>query len=64
MSLPRIVRFALPAALFMLGFSGIAHAQSSEISSIFEIDPAVALNGFAVLSGAIVLLFETYRSRP
>jgi len=48
----------------MLGFSGIAHAQSSEISSIFEIDPAVALNGFAVLSGAIVLLFETYRSRP
>ena len=41
--------------------TGVALAQSSELGSIFEIDPAVALNGFALLSGAIVLLFEAYR---
>jgi hypothetical protein len=64
MSLPRAIRFALLGALLTLSFSGIARAQSSELGSIFEIDPALALNGFALLSGAIVLLFEAYRSRP
>ncbi len=59
----RRLRRLLLAGVFVLSVGGIAHAQSSE-SSIFEIDPAIALNGFAVLSGAIVLLFETYRSRP
>jgi len=55
------------AALVMLmivGLGGIARAQSFEISSIFEVDPTLALNGFAVFSGAIVLLFEACRSRP
>ncbi|HLI82257.1 MAG TPA: hypothetical protein VKV03_19855 [Candidatus Binataceae bacterium] len=52
------------SALFVLGYSGIALAQSFELGSIFDIDPTVALNGFALLSGAIVLLFESYRSRP
>jgi hypothetical protein len=64
MSLPRAIRFALLGTLFTLSFGGIAHAQCSECGSIFEIDPALALNGFALLSGAIVVLFETYRSRP
>ncbi len=64
MSLPRAIRFALPGILFTLSFGGIAQAQCSECGSIFEIDPALALNGFALLSGAIVVLFETYRSRP
>ena len=64
MSLPHIIRLALSSALLMLIFIGVAHAQSLELSSIFEIDPAVALNGFAIFSGAIVVLFETYRSRP
>ena len=63
MSLFRRFARLLPAVLIALSVAGIANAQESA-SSIFEIDPAVALNGFAVLSGAIVLLFETYRSRP
>jgi hypothetical protein len=60
-------RPAYVAALVMLmivGLGGIARAQSFEISSIFEVDPTLALNGFAVFSGAIVLLFEACRSRP
>ena len=64
MPLSRVFRFVLPGALFALSASGIARAQFSEIGSIFEIDPAVALNGFALLAGAIVVLFEVYRSRP
>lgn len=64
MSLFQQLRRALPVAILLLSFGGVACAQSSELSSIFEIDPAVALNGFAVLAGAIVLLFEAYRSRP
>jgi hypothetical protein len=64
MSLPRAIRCALLCALLTLSFSGVARAQCSECGSIFEIDPALALNGFALLSGAIVLLFEAYRSRP
>lgn len=48
--------------IVMLG--GVARAQSVEITSIFEVDPTLALNGFAVFAGAIVLLFETCRSRP
>lgn len=56
-------RLLISAALFAFSVAGLADAQESA-SSIFEIDPATALNGFAVLSGAIVLLFETYRSRP
>ncbi len=64
MSLLRAIRFASVSALFILCFVGMAHAQLSEIGSIFEVDPTIALNGFALLSGAIVLLFETYRSRP
>ncbi len=54
----------LPGFLFALELRGVAHAQSPELASILEIDPAVALHGFALLSGAIVLLFEVYRSRP
>ena len=64
MSLSRVSRLAVPGAFFALSAVGIAHAQFSEIASIFEIDPAVALNGFALLAGGIVLLFEVYRSRP
>ena len=60
----RMLRPLLPALLFAIGLGGVAHAQSSELTSIFEIDPALALHGFALLSGAIVLLFEVYRSRP
>jgi hypothetical protein len=36
----------------------------SLVRAFFELDPALALNGFALLAGAIVLLFETCRSRP
>jgi len=60
----RALRFVTATALFVLGSSGIALAQSFELGSIFDIDPTVALNGFALLSCAIVLLFESYRSRP
>lgn len=49
--------------LLALSFSHLAHAQSSEFTSIFEVDPAVALNGFAILAAAIVVLFEVFRSR-
>jgi hypothetical protein len=59
-----MLRLLLPGFLFALGLGGVAHAQSSELASIFEIDPALALHGFALLSGAIILLFEVYRSRP
>jgi hypothetical protein len=54
----------LACAFIALSLGGIARAQSPEPSSFFEIDPMVALNGFAVLAGAIVLLFEVYRKRP
>jgi len=64
MLLFRMLRLALPSAFIVLGVTGVARAQSSELGSIFEIDPAIALNCFALLSGAIVLLFEAYRSRP
>ena len=64
MSLFRVLKLVLPGAFIALSVSGVARAQSSELASIFEIDPAVALNGFALVSGAIVLLFEIYRSRP
>jgi hypothetical protein len=64
MSPRRIIRFALIVALLVASFGGAASAQTPAIGSVFEIDPAFALNGFALLSGAIVLLFETYRSRP
>ncbi len=60
----RTFRMMLPGLLLALGLEGVAHAQTSELASIFEIDPAVALHGFALLSGVIVLLFEAYRSRP
>jgi hypothetical protein len=60
----RILRPALPTALIVLSFTTIARAQTPELASFFEMDPAVALHGFALLSGAIVLLFEAYRSRP
>ncbi len=63
MSRFRGLRRLAPAVIIALSVTGIANAQESS-ASIFEIDPAAALNGFAVLSGAIVLLFETYRSRP
>ena len=64
MSLFRVLRRVLPGVLIALSITGVARAQCSGCS-IFEIDPAAAaLNGFALLSGAIVLLFETYRSRP
>ena len=64
MTLVRAIRLAVVCAVFVLSFIAVAHAQSSELGSIFEVDPTFALNGFALLSGAIVLLFETYRSRP
>ena len=60
----RALRFLTASLLFVFGCSGIAMAQSFELASIFDIDPTFALNGFALLSGVIVLLFETYRSRP
>jgi hypothetical protein len=64
MSLFRTFRLTLICVVLALSWTAVAHAQCSDCESIFEIDPAIALNGFAVLSGAIVLLFETYRSRP
>ena len=64
MSRPRLIKLVLPGALLALSFGGVARAQCSGCGSIFEIDPAAALNGFALLSGAIVLLFEACRSRP
>jgi hypothetical protein len=64
MSASRVLRFVLSGTLIALGVTGVARAQSSELASIFEIDPAVALNGFALFAGAIVVLFEAYRSRP
>lgn len=59
-----MLRLALPAAIVVLGLSTVVRAQTSELASVFEMDPAVALHGFALLSGAIVVLFEVYRSRP
>jgi hypothetical protein len=55
---------ALGCAIIAVGIGGIARAQSPELASIFEIDPMVALNGFAVLAAAIVLLLEVCRKRP
>ena len=64
MTISRVLRYASAATLITLALSGIAAAQSSEFTSIFEVDPTLALNGFAVFTGAIVLLFESIRSRP
>jgi hypothetical protein len=60
----RALRLMPLGLVLAIGSVGRAHAQSSELTSIFEIDPAIALHGFALLSGAIILLFEAYRSRP
>jgi len=62
MSLRRAACLILAIALFALSFGGIAEAQLFD--ALFQIDPALALNGFVALAGVIVLLFETYRSRP
>lgn len=64
MNFPRLFRYAFAVALLMLAMCGAAAAQASELTSLFEVDPVLALNGFAVFTGAIVLLFEAYRSRP
>ena len=64
MSLFRGLRPMIFGAIIALGIKGVARAQCADCGSFFEVDPAVSLNGFAVLSGAIVLLFEAYRSRP
>jgi hypothetical protein len=64
MSSSRMLKLVLSSTLIALSVTGVARAQSSELASIFEIDPAVALNGFALFAGAIVVLFEAYRSRP
>lgn len=64
MTISRPLRYAFAAGSLALALSGVAAAQSSEITSIFEVDPTLALNGFAVFAGAIVLLFESFRSRP
>ena len=53
------VAFLWAALLFCL--SGVALGQWS---GMIDLDPAVALNVFALLSGAIVLLFEICRSLP
>jgi len=63
LALFRTFRMIFPAVLIALSVSGVGHAQSSEVSPIFEIDPAIALNGFAILAAAIVVLFEFFRSR-
>ena len=63
MTVIRTLRLVLLAALIALSSSHLAHAESSEFSSILELDPAVALNGFAILAAAIVVLFEVFRSR-
>lgn len=47
------------ASLFCL--CGVALGQSSRM---IDLDPTVALNVFALLSGAMALLFETCRSLP
>jgi hypothetical protein len=64
MSLYRTIRVAFVCAMLSLGFGGVALGQCLECGSIFAIDPAIALNGFALLSGVIALLFSTCRSRP
>ena len=64
MSTSRLAWLAAVIMAMIVTLGGIARAQSLEIPSIFEVDPTLALNGFAVLAGAIVLLFETCRSRP
>jgi hypothetical protein len=56
--------FAAMVIVMIVALGGVARAQSLEFTSIFEVDPTLALNGFAVFTGAIVLLFEACRSRP
>ena len=58
------VRLSILCVVAFLALRGIAKAQSLELDSIFEVDPTLALNGFAIGSAAIVVLFETYRSQP
>jgi hypothetical protein len=60
----RCAYFAAVVIVIMLALGGAARAQSLELTSIFEVDPTLALNGFAVFAVAIVLLIETCRSRP
>ena len=64
MTTSRALRYGLAVGFLTLALGGVAAAQSFEITSIFEVDPILALNGFAVFAGAIVLLFEAVRSRP
>jgi len=59
-----MVTVVLLSATLWFSLSHLAIGQCSEYCSIVEIDPAVALNAFAVLSGAIVLLFKSCGSRP
>jgi hypothetical protein len=56
--------FAAVIVVMIVALGGVARAQSLELTSIFEVDPTLALNGFAVFAVAIVLLIETCRSRP
>ena len=60
----RFAYYATVVFVLVVALAGIARAQSIELASFFEVDPTLALHGFAVFSGAIVLLFETCRSRP
>ena len=64
MSLSRLGLLSVSCAILTLGLSGIARAQSAEYGSMLTIDPTMALNGFAILAGGIVLLFNGFRSRP
>jgi hypothetical protein len=64
MSLSRLGLLSVSCAILTLGLSGIARAQSAEYGSMLTIDPTIALNGFAILAGGIVLLFNGFRSRP
>jgi hypothetical protein len=64
MSLSRAITIAFLCAALAISFSAVALGRCTECTSIFEVDPAVALSGFALFSGVVALLFETYRSRP
>ena len=63
MSLSRIGLFSALCAILILGLNAVARAQSAEYGEMVSIDPTFALNGFAVLAGGIVLLFNGFRSR-
>ena len=52
------------ASLWVALLFGLCGVALGQWSGMLDLDPAVGLNVFALLSGAIVLLFEICRSLP